>query len=1155
MKKYFNYHKHTYYSNISTIDCVTSYQEYADRSIELEHEWLSSCEHGGTFAWVESYNVAKKNNLKFICCGEFYFVPNRFEKDKSNYHMVLIAKTKNAMRELNYIMSISNTDGFYYKPRIDFELLRQLPKNEVICTTACIAGIFRNGDGDEILKELIDIFGKENIFLEVQSHPVEKQIQYNELMKKKSIEYGIKLIGACDSHMIYEKDADLRNYLLHSKKIIYEDEDGWICDYPDYDILKQRFLNQGIWEEWEVDNLLDNTLLLTKTDDIVIDTKMKVPTIFPDKSREWRLAHLKKLIFDRWNEYKKHRVRKKNREKYVKEILAEYSVIEETCTEDYFLLNYYIIRRGLELGGVLTKTGRGCFLPDTLVWTKDGYKKIKDVKIGDTVINQLGEFDTVINTLKYDVDESLLKIHSIGNKDIVLTKDHRVYVYDSDKDEFLYKKAIDIIPSRDYLTTPTNMSSNVNSIDYYDMSMYSNNYFDDNVVYEKVLGSNNLKEDKLSPTYMSKNNIAGTMTNWKYRKGLLKEDSQIYNNIFNYTKMTPIQYDNYIKNIIHTNKIKRFIKNDAELLFIVGFILGDGHIRTGRDNNEISLYLQKSGKKDIVVKPRILNFLEKYDIPYSIHTAQNNKDMIIISIKSKTFKRFIIKEYEIYDNNKEKYIDIPKIINCHNKETLEGLLEGLIYSDGSFDRSKDCVNQRYTFDNSSKNLVSLFNILSYIVLNKPLSRTIDNRSKKINIKSRICRRGYFVKNNYICSKVYNIKETEQYKGFVYDLTIKNNPSFMVENSIVHNSGASYLINFMLGFTSIDRLKHKIPMLRERFMGKARILNGSMPDIDFNVWNREAFIQAQDELLGVNENYFMSAYGTLKIKSAFKMLCRAKNIDVNIADEISKLITVYEIDLKHNENTKIEDYVTNPYYLELIKESKTYTGIIDNLSVSPCSFILFNGDLRREIGLIRDNKGNLMCCITGVEAEKFGYLKNDLLIVKVVGMNDTLYKRIKIEQPSSEVLEEWVKEDKEVWDLYKNGYTQCLNQVESTSTTSKAMAYKPQTLEELCAFVSSVRPSFQSYYKKFESREKFDFDLPELDKLLQGQFLDNSWILYQEQIMLLVVWLGFKVSESADLMKAISKKKIDKINMIKGRFEDRLGEIMIRDILNKGRCIK
>lgn len=1179
MKKYFNYHKHTYYSNINTTDCVVSYSEYVQRSLELGHEWLSSTEHGGTFAWIETYNKSKDSGLKFIHGGEFYFVPYRNEetlktvrfrggtfcgytddtiyteekymKDNSNYHLILIAKTRNAMKELNYIMSESYDTGYYYKPRVDIELLKGLPKGEVYCTSACIGGFLRDYPKTKnILEEFIDIFGKDNFFLEVQPHMVKKQINYNLMLKDIAKEYGLKLIAGVDSHMIKNDDSILRDYLLHSKGIIYEDEEGWTCDYPDYQTLKSRFMQQGIWSEDEVEEFIDNTLILTNTEDIKIDTSMKVPTIFPDKSRDWRLAHLKKLIFDRWNEYKKHRVRKNNREKYVKEILAEYSVIEETCTEDYFLLNYYIIRRGLELGGVLTKTGRGCFLPDTLVWTKDGYKKIKDVKIGDTVINQLGEFDTVINTLKYDVDESLLKIHSIGNKDIVLTKDHRVYVYDSDKDEFLYKKAIDIIPGRDYLTTPTNMSSNVNSIDYYDMSMYSNNYFDDNVVYEKVLGSNNLKEDKLSPTYMSKNNIAGTMTNWKYRKGLLKEDSQIYNNIFNYTKMTPIQYDNYIKNIIHTNKIKRFIKNDAELLFIVGFILGDGHIRTGRDNNEISLYLQKSGKKDMVAKPRILNFLEKYDIPYSIHTAQNNKDMIIISIKSKTFKRFIIKEYEIYDNNKEKYIDIPKIISCHNKETLEGLLEGLIYSDGSFDRSKDCVNQRYTFDNSSKNLVSLFNILSYIVLNKPLSRTIDNRSKKINIKSRTCRRGYFVKNNYICSKVYNIKETEQYKGFVYDLTIKNNPSFMVENSIVHNSGASYLINFMLGFTSIDRLKHKIPMLRERFMGKARILNGSMPDIDFNVWNREAFIQAQDELLGVHGNYFMTAYGTLGIKSAFKMLCRAKNIPIEIADEVTKLINAYEKDKKHDEDLKLEDYISNPKYLELIEESKVYTGIIDSFSVSPCSFVLFNGDLRREFGLIKDKNGNLMCCVTGVEAEKLGYLKNDLLIVKVVGMNDELYKRVNIKQPDSEDLEESIKNDKLVWDLYANGLTQCLNQMESSGTTDKSTKFKPKTLEELCAFVSIIRPATASIYKSFEKREDFKYNIKELDETLRGEYLNGSWMIYQEQIMVLLQHLGFPDNETYTIMKAISKKKENVIKNIKPRFEESLAKIIIKDILNR-----
>lgn len=198
---------------------------------------------------------------------------------------------------------------------------------------------------------------------------------------------------------------------------------------------------------------------------------------------------------------------------------------------------------------------------------------------------------------------------------------------------------------------------------------------------------------------------------------------------------------------------------------------------------------------------------------------------------------------------------------------------------------------------------------------------------------------------------------------------------------------------------------------------------------------------------------MTAYGTLGIKSAFKMLCRAKDISIEIADEVSKLISVYERDKKHNENAKIEDYITNEEYLQLIEDSKVYTGIIDSFSVSPCSFVLFNGDLRREFGLIKDKNDNLMCCVTGVEAEKLGYLKNDLLLVKVVGMNDELYKRIGVTQPPSEVLEKWIDGDNKVWDLYGNGFTQCLNQAESAGTTTKAMEYKPKTLEELCAFVA------------------------------------------------------------------------------------------------------
>lgn len=359
MKKYYNYHKHSYYSNVSTYDCVVSYDEYCKRSKELGHEWLSSCEHGGVFAWIETYNKAKENKLKFIHGGEFYFVPNRFEENNANYHLILQAKTYNSMRGLNYIMSEAYDTGFYYKARVDLELLKMLPKGEVFATTACLGGFLRDYPKTKpMLEELIEIFGKDNFFLEVQCHPIQKQVEYNKLMKQLSKEYGLRLIAGVDSHMIDDKDGTLRDYLLHSKGIIYEDEIGWINSYPSYETLKNNFLNQGIWTEKEVEEFIDNTLILTQTDNIVIDTKMKVPSAFPNKSREWKLSHLKELIFKKWDEYK-YSVDKDRWKLYVDELIAEYSVIEETKMEDYFLLNYYIIKRGVELGGILTKSSRG----------------------------------------------------------------------------------------------------------------------------------------------------------------------------------------------------------------------------------------------------------------------------------------------------------------------------------------------------------------------------------------------------------------------------------------------------------------------------------------------------------------------------------------------------------------------------------------------------------------------------------------------------------------------------------------------------------------------------------------------------------------------------------------------------------------------------
>lgn len=382
-KLYFNAHRHTYNSNISMIDSTVSNEDYAERAKELGHKWLSSCEHGGSVNFIDAYMTANKYGLHYVHVAEYYFVPqieanisvylpdrpygeideNKSEiineKDKSNYHLLVIAKTRRAMEEMNYIMSLANMYGYYYKPRIDFNMLKELPKGEYFVTSACLGGILRDYDvKPEILEEMIDIVGKDNFFLEVQYHDTDKQREHNRLCKKLSEKYGIRLIAGCDSHMIHEKQKVDRDYMLQSKGIVYEDEYGWYLDYPTYNEAVDRFKKQGVLSEYDILQAMDNTLLLTETEDIIIDTKMKVPTMFPNKDRNWKLAYFKKLIFDNWKKYRVD-IPKSQWQKYIKEIKLEYDIVEKTVMEDYFISNYHIIKLGIEKGGILTRSSRG----------------------------------------------------------------------------------------------------------------------------------------------------------------------------------------------------------------------------------------------------------------------------------------------------------------------------------------------------------------------------------------------------------------------------------------------------------------------------------------------------------------------------------------------------------------------------------------------------------------------------------------------------------------------------------------------------------------------------------------------------------------------------------------------------------------------------
>ena len=354
--RYNNYHKHTMYSNLRTLDCVSKPIDYINRAKELGHTTYFTTEHGYQGNIFEAYTLCQEHGLKCIYGVEAYYVDDINDKSsRAMYHIILVAMTENARREINRIMSVANTNGYYYKPRIDFGLLTSLPSDEVVVTTACIAGrMFKDGWEENFLKPVYHHF-KNNFYLEVQSHVDDNQAEYNKKLLEAHRKYNVPLIHANDSHYICPEDAKYRDLFLKAKGIVYEEEGGFCLDYPDSDEIYKRYEQQGVLTEEEVTEALRNTLVFDNAEGITIDKEFKIPKITEGDSNKV----LKKLINEGWAK-ERNNVPKERWKEYIEQIKYEYKIIEDCGMADYFILDHYIVDRAVKkYDAILTKSGRG----------------------------------------------------------------------------------------------------------------------------------------------------------------------------------------------------------------------------------------------------------------------------------------------------------------------------------------------------------------------------------------------------------------------------------------------------------------------------------------------------------------------------------------------------------------------------------------------------------------------------------------------------------------------------------------------------------------------------------------------------------------------------------------------------------------------------
>ena len=350
-KKYYNYHKHDHKGNVCSLDVVSKLEDYCKRAVELGHDSVFTTNHGMQGDMFEAISLGAQYKLKVIMGAECYYVPNRFEKERSNRHIIIICLNDDGVRELNYIISMSNVDGFYYKPRIDDELLFSLNPDNFIITTACVAGLWSD---EELIIRLKNHF-KSNLYLEVQNHNVEIQINANKRIVELSKKLDIKLIHGNDSHYIFPKDDEYRDLFLKGKGIIYEQEDKFILDYPDYDTIVKRYNEQGVLNQNQIKEALNSTLVFEQSKFIsLINEDIKLPSISKNPNKE-----LKEIINEKWK-LERNNIPKEQWKMYLDAIKFEMDIIEKTKMEDYFLIDYNIVKIAQEkYSGTLTNTGRG----------------------------------------------------------------------------------------------------------------------------------------------------------------------------------------------------------------------------------------------------------------------------------------------------------------------------------------------------------------------------------------------------------------------------------------------------------------------------------------------------------------------------------------------------------------------------------------------------------------------------------------------------------------------------------------------------------------------------------------------------------------------------------------------------------------------------
>lgn len=373
-------HVHTEYS---LLDGSNKINEYVARVKELGMNSAAITDHGVMFGCIDFYRAAKAAGIKPILGCEVYVAPgSRFDREIGQaedryYHLVLLAENNHGYENLMKIVSKAFVDGFYYKPRVDMDLLQEYHEG-IIALSACLAGeVAKNitrGMYEEAKSAALryeKIFGKGNFFLELQDHGIPQQQRVNQQLLRMSQETGIALVATNDVHYTYDTDAEAHDILLcvQTRKLL-SDENRMRYEGGQYYVKSPEEMAELFPY---IPEALENTQKIADRCEVEIEFGVtKLPKFdVPAPYTSWE--YLNKLCYDGLKErYSGDLTELEKRLEY------ELGVIKTMGYVDYFLIVWDFIRFARD-HDIMVGPGRGSAAGSLVSYTL-GITKLDPIK-------------------------------------------------------------------------------------------------------------------------------------------------------------------------------------------------------------------------------------------------------------------------------------------------------------------------------------------------------------------------------------------------------------------------------------------------------------------------------------------------------------------------------------------------------------------------------------------------------------------------------------------------------------------------------------------------------------------------------------------------------------------------------------------------------